>query len=396
MSVGGYVRQLHVVANADMNSGGEGLAALRYAASIARAGCAVTLLSKHVSGGDVSVPHGKGSFIPQAAPARRQLLIELFAQYRFMQRLCEQKKVDLIHLHGMWSPFLAVAALVARRKSIPLVISPHGCLEPWALGYKHRKKWLALKTYQGAILRSAALFVATANQELESIRKLGLHQAVAVIPNGVDIGPPPYRVDPHEGVKTLLFLSRVHPKKGLHDLVEAWARVRQPGWRIVIAGGDEEGYRAKVEALIRAKGLEADFEFVGFVDGARKQACFDAADIFVLPTYSENFGIAVAEALANELPVITTMGAPWQDLLEHRCGWWVAPGVVGVSGALTEALACDSDELRQMGQRGRQLVLDKFSWDKIGATALDVSEWLLDKSLPKPAVVNQYGSETGR
>ena len=382
--------QLHIVANAAVTSGGEGLAALRYAESVARAGCVVTLLSKDVSGGDVSVSLGKGSFIQQAAPTRRNLLIELFAQYRFMQTLCEQGQVDLIHLHGMWSPLLAVAALVARRRRIPFVISPHGCLEPWALAYKHRKKWLALKTYQGAILRSASLFAATARQELESIRKLGFRQPIAVIPNGVDVGPLPHR-GAHEAVKTILFLSRVHPKKGLLDLVEAWALVRRPGWRIVIAGGDEGGYRATVEALVRARGLESDFQFVGFVEGAHKQACFDEADFFVLPTYSENFGIAVAEALANELPVITTTGAPWQDLLEHRCGWWVAPGVQGVSGALIEAMACDPAELRQMGQRGRQLVINKYSWAQIGSTALEVSEWLLNPSRPKPEVVQLSG-----
>lgn len=382
--------QLHIVANAAVTSGGEGLAALRYAESIARAGCVVTLLSKQISENYVSTSVEKAYFVQQAAPRLRNLLIELLAQYRFIHRLCEQKQIDLMHLHGMWSPFLAVAALVARRWRIPLVISPHGCLEPWALGYKHRKKWLALKTYQGAVLRSAALFVATANQELESIRQLGLRQPIAVIPNGVDVGPPPLR-EAHEAVKTILFLSRVHPKKGLLDLVEAWASVRRPGWRIVIAGGDEEGYRAKVEALIRARELQSDFEFVGFADGARKQACFDAADIFILPTYSENFGIAVAEALANELPVITTTGAPWQDLIEHRCGWWVAPGVQGVSGALTEAMACDPAELRKMGQRGRQLVLHKYSWTQIGSTALATSQWLLNQSLPKPDAVKVFG-----
>lgn len=381
--------QLHLVENASVTSGGEGLAALRYAESIARAGCAVTLLSKHISDRHVITYFDKGSFDQQAAPTRHNFLIELFDQYRFIHRLCEQNKYELMHIHGMWSPFLAVAALVARRRRIPLVVSPHGCLEPWALAYNQRKKWLALKAYQGAVLRSASLFVATASQEMESIRQLGLRQAVAIIPNGVDIGPPPHRVA-YKGVRTILFLSRVHPKKGLLDLVEAWARVRRPGWRIVIAGGDEEGYRAKVEALILAKGLQSDFDFVGFVDGARKQACFDAADLFVLPTYSENFGIAVAEALANELPVITTTGAPWQDLVEYSCGWWVTPGVEGASGALIEALKCNPDELRKMGQRGRQLVIDKFSWDKIGSAALEVSGWLLDPSRPKPDTVNLY------
>lgn len=381
--------QLHVVANAAVTSGGEGLAALRYAESIARAGCVVTFLSKHISSTHISEPFGNGIFNQQAAPTRHNLLRQLWDQYRHIQSLCEHQKFDLIHLHGMWSPFLAVTALVARRKNIPFVISPHGCLEPWALGYKRHKKWFALKRYQGEILRSASLFVATANQELESIRLLGLHQPVAVIPNGVDVGLSPHR-DGDKTIKTILFLSRVHPKKGLLDLVEAWARVRRAGWRIMIAGGDEDGYRAKVEALIRARGLQSDFEFIGFVDGVSKQACFDTADIFVLPTYSENFGLVVAEALANEIPVITTTGAPWQDLVDYRCGWWVSPGINGVAAALTEAMDLDPAELRRMGQRGRKVILEKYSWSHVGAAALDASNWLLDRSLPKPALITEY------
>lgn len=385
-----HVNQLHVVANADPVSGGEGVAALRYAQVIAQAGCVVTLLSKNIMPPPITELVGKGQFSQLAAPTRGNLLFELIGQYGFMQQLCEQKKIDLIHLHGMWSPFLAIAALLAHRRGIPLVISPHGCLEPWALKYKHFKKLLALKIYQGAILRSASLFVATADQELASIRNLGFQQPVAVVPNGVDVGEVPRR-DKHSEVKTFLFLSRIHPIKGLLDLVEAWALVRRPGWRIVIAGGDEAGYRAKVEALIMSKGMLSDFEFVGFVDGARKQACFDQADVFILPTYSENFGIAIAEALANELPVITTTGAPWSDLVAHRCGWWVEPGVQGVSGALIEAMECQSDELRRMGQRGRQLVIEKYSWDRIGVTALEVSSWVLDQSQPRPQVVKMCG-----
>lgn len=334
-----------------------------------------------------------GRFEQLAAPSRQNPLFESLAQYAFLLSLCRQRQISLIHLHGMWSPFLAVAALVAHRCRIPLVISPHGCLEPWALRYKRIKKLLALKTYQGAVLRSASLFVATADQELKSLRSLNLHRPVAVIPVGIDIGPVSRRNASSE-VRTLLFLSRVHPIKGLLDLVEAWAAVRQPGWRVVIAGGDEEGYRAKVEALIQAKGLDSDFEFAGYVDGARKQACFDQADVFILPTYSENFGIAIAEALANELPVITTTGAPWSELVAHRCGWWVEPGVPGISRALVEAMVCAPDELREMGKRGRELVIEKYSWERIGATALEVSSWLLDQSRPKPEVVKVYGEKS--
>jgi glycosyltransferase involved in cell wall biosynthesis len=379
--------QLHLVANAAVTSGGEGLAAIRYAESISQAGCEVILLSKNISSANNGDSKATGALTLELAPTRHNFLHELFTQYLFIKKLCEQKNIELIHLHGMWSPYLAVVALVARVKRIPFVISPHGCLEPWALSYKRNKKNLALKTYQGAVLRSASMFIATANQELESIRRLGYRQPIAVIPNGVDVGLPPNH-DSQGGLKKILFLSRVHPKKGLLDLVEAWAISRQPGWKIVIAGGDEGGYRAIVETLIQAKGLQSDFEFTGFVDGARKQVCFDDATLFVLPTYSENFGIAVAEAMANELPVITTTGAPWRDLVEHRCGWWVVPGVQGVTGALTEAMACSPEDLRAMGHRGRQLVIDKYSWSKIGATGLEVSDWLLNQSSPRPAVVN--------
>lgn len=382
--------QLHLVVNASVTSGGEGLAAMRYAESFARTGCNIILLSKNIynaNNGDVKV---KGSLSLELVPSRNNIFQEFFVQYLFIKKLCEQKNIKLIHLHGMWSPCLVIAGLIARIKRIPLVISPHGCLEPWALNYKRNKKNLALKTYQGAVLRSASMFIATANQELESIRRLGYRQPIAVIPNGVDVGLPPNR-DSQGGLKKILFLSRVHPIKGLLDLVEAWAISRQPGWKIVIAGGDEGGYRTIVEALIQAKGLQSDFEFTGFVDGARKQACFDDATLFVLPTYSENFGIAVAEAMANELPVITTTGAPWRDLVEHRCGWWVAPGVQGVTGALIEAMACSPEDLRAMGHRGRQLVIDKYSWSQIGTTGLEVSDWLLNQSSPKPAVVNVVG-----
>jgi glycosyltransferase involved in cell wall biosynthesis len=142
-----------------------------------------------------------------------------------------------------------------------------------------------------------------------------------------------------------------------------------------------------VEALIAKRGLQSDFEFLGFVSGESKQACFDAADIFVLPSYSENFGIVVAEALANEVPVITTTATPWADLVVHSCGWWVPPGVDGVATALSEAMNLNVNELRLMGQRGRKLVKDKYSWDTIGASALAVSIWLLDRSAPKPIEV---------
>jgi glycosyltransferase involved in cell wall biosynthesis len=251
---------------------------------------------------------------------------------------------------------------------------------------KRLKKQLALWLYQGWVLRSAAMYMVTSKPECHNVRRLGLNQPVAIVPNGVDV-PAHLEARRSADVRTLLFLSRLHPGKGLLDLVEAWAAVRQPGWRIVIAGGGEGGHQAEVERLIHQKGLASDFTWAGFVNGEAKRACFAQADVFVLPTHSENFGIAIAEALAHGLPVITTTGAPWPGLLTHRCGWWVEPGVPGIASALTQALACSPEELNAMGQRGRQWVAERFAWANIGADAALAGAWLLDRSQSMPEFV---------
>lgn len=383
-------KQLHIVESAASTSGGEGAAALRYAESLAQAGGNVFFASRYLPTAYLNMSNKLDGFSASIAPTGCNFFLRMWRHYRFIQEMCEKEKIELVHLHGTWSPFLAIAALVARLKNLPLIISPHGCLEPWALQYKRPKKWLALNIYQRRIFRWASLFVATAAQEANSIRALKLHQPIAIIPNGIDVRKTVGRNN-NQPIKTILFLSRLHPKKGLIDLVNAWAIVRQPGWKVVIAGGDEEGYRAKVEALISEKNIQSDFVFIGFVDKEEKQACFDVADIFILPTYSENFGIVVGEALANEVPVITTTGAPWGGLIESRCGWWVTPGVDGVASALKEAIALEPEELKVMGQRGRNLVLSKYSWAAIGISALAVSNWLLNRSLPKPIEVVEGG-----
>jgi len=307
--------------------------------------------------------------------------------YRYSQRLITCIRPNLIHLHGIWPPFLAIVAFVARKNNIPYVISPHGCLDPWALNIKRLKKLVAFWLYQSSVLRDASMFVVTSEPERRSVRRLGLKQPVAIVPIGVDM-PAVVESRGKADVRTLLFLSRIHPGKGLLDLVEAWATVRRPGWRIVIAGGDEGGHQAQVENLILQKGLESDFIWLGFVNGEFKHSCFSQADVFVLPTYSENFGIVIAESLSYGVPVITTTGAPWPGLLTNRCGWWVAPGVAGIASALSQALACSPDELKAMGQRGRKWVAEQYSWSKIGSDAALACRWLLDRSKPQPDFVD--------
>ena len=249
----------------------------------------------------------------------------------------------LVHSHGVWHPANHWAAQAARAWGVPLIIHPRGMLEPWALGQKPLKKRLALALFQRRDLESARAFVATSEMECEGLRRFGLKQPVAVIPNGVDFDDAAASdlggARRQDGERIALFLSRVHPKKGVLELVQAWGQVAPAGWRLRIAGPDEGGHWGQVERLVRQLGLGARVEYLGPVEGARKAALYREADLFVLPTFSENFGVVVAEALAHGLPVITTRGAPWADLETYGCGWWIEVGVEPLVVALREAMA---------------------------------------------------------
>jgi glycosyltransferase involved in cell wall biosynthesis len=146
-------------------------------------------------------------------------------------------------------------------------------------------------------------------------------------------------------------------------LIEVWARLKPPGWILQIAGPDEVGHQAQLEKLVSAAGLNEHVSFLGPVDETRKRGLFRDAELFVLPSHSESFGMAIAEALAHGLPVLTTTGTPWAKLLEHDCGWWVTPTVEAMVGALRDATSRDGNMLRAMGMKGRALVTTEFRWD---------------------------------
>jgi len=286
-----------------------------------------------------------------------------------------QGTIRAFHLHGIWDLFLHRVASYARRSNIPYVFSPRGMLEPWALSQKKWKKRLAWWLYQRRDLSRSAFLLATAQSEADQFPRLGLRNPTVVLPNGVAIPDKvPLRAAASSSDRTALFLSRIHPKKGLLVLAEAWAKVQPEGWRMVVVGPDEGGHRQQVESRIDQLGLRQCWEFRDAVFGEGKRRAFIDADLFILPTYSENFGIAVAEALAYGLPVITTTQAPWEGLLEHRCGWWVPVNVEGIGKALLEATRATSTELQEMGSRGQRWVRDEFAWPSIARRLIEAYE----------------------
>ena len=289
---------------------------------------------------------------------------------------------DLWHDHGIWLRSNHEASRLADRLGIPRVVSPRGMLEPWALSHRRWKKKLAWGLYQRADLRRAAALHATAQTEADQFRHLGLCNPITVIPNGIDGPAFEGPLDPRDGARTALFLSRVHAKKGLPLLVEAWAKVRPVGWRMKVVGPDEDGHLAVVMGLVQRAGLAETWDFCGEIDDREKWGAYRQADVFILPTHSENFGMVVAEALAAGVPVITTRGCPWEGLLAHGCGWWVEPTADGLAAALQDACSQPDEALRSMGQRGCQWMESEFGWKMIAQRMTTLYEAVLRRPLP--------------
>jgi glycosyltransferase involved in cell wall biosynthesis len=292
-----------------------------------------------------------------------------------------EANVDLIHLHGIWSPLWAFLCIWARFKGITCVVSPHGSLHPWALAHKSFKKKLAWRLYQKHVLQSVNAIWTTSSEELRYVRDLKIKVPIVMIPNGVQI---PTDLELAEAAASVsahcerhfLFMSRLHPVKGLDMLVDAWAAVHQAGWKIHVAGEDDAGHQAQIEQKLRDHGLADDFVWLGMLHGKAKLEALAQADVFILPTHSENFGLVVAEALACGKPVITTKGAPWQSLLTSNAGWWCDATADAVGTAMKEAMSQSPQALGTMGQRGREMVAVQYGWPKLSLLAKSAYAWL--------------------
>lgn len=410
---------------------------------------------------DVAILHGGAVEPTSLLPENRK--VHLVDDFKFFKK---GALPDLVHVHSLWAPVSHAGVSFARRHKIPYVISAHGMLAPWAMNHKWLKKRIAWWLYQKRDLQGVALFHVTAPCEVEWLRGLGLKQPCVLAPLGSDL-PDLNNVETQRrrDVKTVLFVGRIYPVKGLMNLVKAWAAVKKsslvhycdsslvgkldgdigstnelmnsrtnerPPWQLVLAGPDQAGHKAELEAEAKKLGLSVadipanqllsqpanplsqpatppsppDLVFTGPVYGADKDALYRMADLFVLPSYTENFGVVVTDSLSYGVPVITTKGAPWSELLgspkrvnskplivnsepccegddnqrctvydsqltdftaNGRCGWWIDIGVEPLSEALIEAVSLRDVERRQLGLAGRNLVENRYTWPKVAS-----------------------------
>ncbi len=270
---------------------------------------------------------------------------------------------DIVHLHGLWMANAAVAARQARRGA-KLIISPHGMLSEVALGYSRFRKKVVSALYQDRCLRRAAMFHATCPEEEAEIRAYGQEAPIAVVPIGVPDLPQSLRDTPPQRQHTVITLGRQHRKKRLDRLLRSWATLesRFPDWSLDIVGPDpQDGHQEMLMALSRELGLTR-VRFPGPAFGDDKWRALQKAELFVLPTDSENFALTVPEALLAELPVVSTDGAPWGALATEGIGWFVPKDETALAEALGQAMSLPSSKRRAMGAAGRAYALQEFNW----------------------------------
>lgn len=309
--------------------------------------------------------------------------------------------VSVLHCHGLWMyPQWALGRLAIRRQ-VPLIVSPRGMLQGWALTQRGRAKRMLQVSLMRQHINQASLYHALSMQELKEIRAFGVRCPVAVIPNGIDVGPPPAdeacralrtRLPILGEGRICLFLSRLHPKKNLEGLLQAWGELAKDGllddWHLIVAGEGAPNYVHGLRGMASALGLAAQVSFVGGIYGEEKAALFWQASLYVLPSHSEGFSMAVLEAAAAGVPVVMTPECNFPELQESGGAVTTSSTPVALAGCLGELLQRSDASLLQMGSAGAALVQAKYSWHEIGKSMADVYRWILHGGVP-PATVHE-------
>ena len=280
--------------------------------------------------------------------------------HRILPKLVSES--DLVHVHCLWQLAGWKAAKEAQKQGKPYVVMPHGFLEPERLKSSKWKKRIMGAIIDRPMLNHAASVIATSESEAEGIRRYGVKRPIHIMPIGLDMEN--YKVSACKG-KTLLYFSRITPIKGLDMLANVWGQIDRNDWKLLIVGPDDRGYTDEMKRLFAKTCPKESYEFKDPVFGEEKFKLLSSVDAFILPTRSENWSIAVAEAMVSGLPVVCTKGAPWSCLNEVNAGWWVDISENGLQQGLSDMMKLTSGERVAYGKRGREWCRRHLSWERI-------------------------------
>jgi glycosyltransferase involved in cell wall biosynthesis len=314
------------------------------------------------------------------------------------RRLIDDVRADLLHVHGLWMYHSYAAYAWTKSTRRPHVVSPHGMLEPWAIRNSGWKKALASAVYEQRNLQTASCLHALTFAELQDMRALGLKKPVAVIPNGVALphgnsSPPPSWGDCVPcGAKVLLYLGRLHQKKGIELLLRSWAQpsvkhhCSREGWHLVIAGWGEREYTQKLRALASALGIDENAHFVGPQFGVAKDATFRRATAFALTSFSEGLPMAVLEAWSHGLPSLITPECNLPEGFDAGVAIKVDTDVDSVAEGLVTLFGISQQCLAEVSARALRLIKERFTPEHMGRQMADVYRWAIGGG-PTPSCI---------
>jgi glycosyltransferase involved in cell wall biosynthesis len=297
-------------------------------------------------------------YFPRSFPRRQ------FAASSLRAALAEKLRgVDLVHLHGLWNLPVWTGARECMRAGLPYVVSPRGMLDQGSFSHHRWRKEICFRMWERSYLSQSAFLHATSRSEEESLDRLSLGPSIVRLPNGVDPGTGMTTSRRSSGDGVVLFLGRLHPTKRIDLLLAAMDRVRsiRPGARLVLAGPPDG---LDLERLLRDASRKEAVQVLGEVT-TEKWSLLSSADVLVLCSDSESFGMSVVEALAVGTPVVATRTCPWEELETERCGYFVEQTPAGIAEGILAVLS-DPAGARAMGERGRKLVANRYHWTVIG------------------------------
>ena len=357
---------IHIVPNGDITSGGLAYASIRLAHEQARIGLNVSILEI-----DSSKRVKAEWWSDKIKYLDANNAVEIIKRFYLFRKWIVNNQV-ILHFHGVWYPrYLPFFLLAITTKTI-FVISPHGNFEAGALRQKFLKKYIARKIYFNRVLSRASALWACSEKERSSLKSHFPKVRVDVVPIGVDIPNQLHGTKPrmlYDGRKIMLVISRLNEGKGLINLINAWDKIRDEGWIIIIAGPDEGNFRKKLEKTINQHNLNRFFILPGYINPDERSAYYRGADFFVLPSLSENFGIVVVEAMSHGIPVLTTNETPWEYVGIERGCFCVGTSSDELAAGLRVMMNLDGQVRQGISQAARSFVVANFNWPKVAKIA---------------------------
>jgi glycosyltransferase involved in cell wall biosynthesis len=367
------IRVLHVIPSVDIEDGGPSMAIALMEAALADEGVSVTTLTTSRNTGSFDLNEN-------FAPADRIGALRVYAQrwtklYKFAPGLTvyltrHVRSFDLVHIHALFSFSSTIAAWIARMQGVPYIIRPLGTLSNYGVRHRRRRlKSLSLLVIEGPIVRAAAAVHFTSHTEMEEAKSLGLDFKGAIIPNGIDQVTTDAKTDIRNsypallGRHVILFLSRVDPKKNLEALIDAVKVLdsHRPECALIVAGNGNKEYVDDLKHRAEEAGIGDRVVWLGHVGGSAKASVFACADVYVLPSYSENFGIAAVEAMLAGVPCVLTPGvAIGRETASAGAAVLSEPSPHALASAI-ESLLSNKINRRAIGERGREFAIEAYS-----------------------------------